>query len=257
MKTKSKMKIVWKILAGVAALLIIGFILMIYNAFNGNFISGMVYKSRVTKYIAETYPDKNYTVSDYSYNFKTGRYDFEIIDLDSPDGCFNAYYSDYDKAVVDTYENDVLNLFNTQSRLEKALRDEIDPLIDKHLDTKEKTVNGKYIGGEFGFVTCFIDGFDGDYLKGKLYLDMKADVKNMPIPTQAVLCLNTDESQSFPRVVKLANELKALGYRIDYYDVSTSGKPYEMIPTDRLLAAESFNELEEFVMKDYDKIKED
>lgn len=72
MKAKSKSKIIRKILAGVAGLFIIGSILMFYNAFNGNFITGMYYKSKVDKYIAETYPDKNYEVSSYSYEFKTG-----------------------------------------------------------------------------------------------------------------------------------------------------------------------------------------
>ena len=50
--------------------------------------------------------------------------------------------------------------------------------------------------------------------------------------------------------------MKTLGYRIDYYEISTSGKPYEMIPADRLLSAGSVDELEEYVMKDYDQPKD-
>ena len=96
--------------------------------------------------------------------------------------------------------------------------------------------------------------YDDDY-KDKLTLDMKAIPKNMPIPTQIVLSFHTDEAESFRRVREMANEIKALGYRIDYYDYYTIGKPYEMIPTDKLLAAESVDDLGEFVMKDYDKPK--
>ncbi len=257
MKAKSKSKIIRKILAGVAGLFIIGSILMFYNAFNGNFITGMYYKSKVDKYIAETYPDKNYEVSSYSYEFKTGEYYFAVIDPDSEDGCFKAYYINYGKTVVDTYNDDVLHLNNTLMRLEKELRKELDPLIDSHLDTKEKNVDGEYVGGEFGYATCMIGDCDYDYLKDKLYLDMQVDVKNMPLPTEICVVLRSDGNSSFRRVKEMAIELKTLGYRIDYYDFSTNDKPYEMIPVGRLLDAQSIDDLEEFVMPYYDVPIED
>ncbi len=250
-----KTKLILKILAAVAALMIIGFIFLLYNAFNGNFISGMYYKAKVDKYIAETYPDKNYTVSDYSYDFKTGNYYFAVTDPDSEDGCFRAYYSDYEGKVVDTY-GEVLNLSNTLLRLEHEFR-EIDPLIEKHLDTKEKVINGEFISGEFGYATCMIGDCDYEYLKDKLYLDMPADPQNMPLPTEVVLVLNSDGNESLRRIREMAAELKQLGYRIDYYDFSTSDKPYEMVPVGRLLAAQSIDELEEFVMPDYDLPKDE
>lgn len=250
MKTKSKSNIIWKILAAVAAFIIIGFVLLIYNAFNGNFISGMYYRYKVDRYIAETYPEKNYRVSDYSYDFKIGNYMFRITDPDSPDGCFDAYYSDYEGKVIDTYENDVVNLNNTLMRLEKELRNEVDPLIDKRFENDGDGTQ------EFGFATCVFGDYPADYYQGKLYPDMQANVKNLPIPTQVVLCFKTDEAGSFRRARELAEELKTLGYRIDYYEISTSGKPYEMIPADRLLSAGSVDELEEYVMKDYDQPKD-
>ena len=250
---KNNTKTVWKIIAAVGALMMIGFIFIIYNAFCGNFISGMYFKWKVDKYIAETYPDKHYEVSDYNYSFKTGDYIFNIIDPDSEDGCFTAYYSGYEKAVIDSYENDVLHLDNTLIRLDLAFSNELDPLIDRYLDTKEKTVNGQYIGGEFGYATIITDNYDENDLKEKLYLDMPVNAKNMPLPTEISLCLNSDESESFKRVRKMASEFKTLGYRIDYYDFSTSGKPYETVPAEKLLDAESLDDLEKYVMKDYDK----
>ena len=63
-----------RILAAAGALLIIALLLLIYNALCGNFISGMYYKGMVDRYIASTYPDREYSVSDYQYNFKDGSY---------------------------------------------------------------------------------------------------------------------------------------------------------------------------------------
>ena len=98
--------------------------------------------------------------------------------------------------------------------------------------------------------------YDDDY-KDKLTLDMKAIPKNMPIPTQIVLSFHTDEAESFRRARELAGEISALGYSIDFYDFYTSGNYYQMVPTEKLLKAKSVDDLEEFIMDDYDIPKED
>ncbi len=191
------------------------------------------------------------------YYFKTGNYSFRIIDPESEDGCFRAYYSENEGGVVDTYEDDVVHFFNTQTRLDNALRQEVDPLIDKHLDKKKITVDAVTLGEEFGFATCFVEGVAQKEIDACLSLDMKADAKNIPIPTQIVLSLHTDEAESFRRAMELAGEISALGYSIDFYDFYTSGNYYQMVPTEKLLKAKSVDDLEEFIMDDYDIPKED
>ena len=241
---KKKSNIALRILAAAGGLLIAAVVLFFYNAFCGNFISGMYYKNKVVKYISETYPDKDYRVSDYSYNFKDGSYWFDIIDPDSEDGCFTAAYSDYEGCVTDTYDR-VTHLTNTLERLDLGFRKEVDPIIDKHLQTKERTENGNYISGEFGYSTCMVDDSfydyesDNDYLRDKIYLDMPFDAKNMPLPTKIYVNLHGNREQAFRRTKEIANELKSLGYRIDYYDFATDESDgnneiaYEMIPAGR------------------------
>ena len=251
-----------RILAAAGALLIIALLLLIYNALCGNFISGMYYKGMVDRYIASTYPGREYSVSDYQYNFKDGSYWFDITDPNSRDGCFSAYYSDYDGRVVDTYEN-VVNFTNTVNRLEDGFRSEVDPIIDQYLDTKEHIKDGDFVAGEFGYATCRIDeGFyapepDTAYLRDKLYLDMPLDAKNMPLPTKIYLNLRGTKEEAFRRAREIALAIQKSGYRIDYYDFTTddlvgdNNIAYEMIPAGVFFAADSTDEFADYLVHYY------
>ena len=122
-----------RIIAGLTGLLLLLCVLFCYNAFCGNPVSGMIAKSRIDRYIADTYPQKDYRVSNVSYDFKTSRYSCAVTDPDSPDGCFAATFAC--GTVSDSYETDVLYKGNTIQRLDEGFRDAVNPIIRKHLDT--------------------------------------------------------------------------------------------------------------------------
>lgn len=226
MEAANKSKALWKIFAVVGAVIIIGFIFMIYTAFNGNFITGMRYKAKVEEYITRTYPDKNYRVSNYHYDFVMEYYYFDIIDPDSADGSFRANYNS-DGEITDSYA-DVMNLTNTLDRLDWEFSQEVNPVIEKHIDKKDKMIKDVFVPGEFGSGSCKVDDSffdtksDYDYLKDKIYMDMPTDAKHMPLPTSVYVSMNTDRKESFRRIKEIATELKTLGYRIDYYEFSTN-----------------------------------
>ena len=236
------MKKTIKILAAVAAVLLIAVVLFFYNAFCGNPISALYGKYQITRYIKETYPDAGYQISAAHYNFKSGNYYCLITDPDSPDGNFTATFGDGD--VTDSYEIDVEEKENILRRLEEGFRGEIDPLVEGHLNTQPRDENQN---GEFGFGT--ITGLNHESNRSALYRDMTFDVKNMPVPTLITVCLRTDGAASLTRVQHIAAELRSLGYRIDYYTYSDSEDHYfEEVPTEELLAAQSPNDLANYLV---------
>ncbi|MBQ9903055.1 MAG: hypothetical protein IJM51_11855 [Clostridia bacterium] len=252
-----------RILAAVGGLLIVAVVLFFYNAFCGNFISGTYYRNKVVTYINETYPGKGYEVSGYQYNFKDGSYWFDITDPASEDGCFTACYSRYEGGVIDTYDR-VIHLTNTAERLERGFRGEVDPILDRHLQTKERVEEGTFISGEFGYATCLLDDFYYDaesedaYIRDRLWLDMPFDPKNMPLPTKIYVNLHGDREQAFQRTKEIADELRALGYRIDYFDFATSATDetddvaYEMIPAEVFFSANSTEDFSDYIVRYYD-----
>ena len=262
MEAANKSKALWKIFAVVGAVIIIGFIFMIYTAFNGNFITGMRYKAKVEEYITRTYPDRNYRVSNYHYDFVMEYYYFDIIDPDSADGSFRANYNS-DGEITDSYA-DVMNLTNTLDRLDWEFSQEVNPVIEKHIDKKDKMIKGVFVPGEFGSGSCKVDDSffdtksDYDYLQDKIYMDMPTDAKHMPLPTSVYVSMNTDRKESFRRIKEIATELKTLGYRIDYYEFSTNEETdwhelaYDMIPADKLFAAKSTDDLSDYIRRYYD-----
>lgn len=225
-----------KITAAAAAVLIIVFILSIYNAFCGNIFSAMYAKNQIEKYIDKTYPDNNYDISDAKFNFKFGEYNCRITDPDSADGSFTATYES-DGNITDSYKN-VTDLDNTLMRLDDEFRKDIEPLLDRYFDE-----NGK----EFGFGTV-IEDKEAD--KSKLYLDMKADPKNMPIKTYIVVSFESNSNKSLGRIQTIAKDLKTLGYRIDYYSFFDNDNYFQYVPTQELLDAASIADLVEYKLAD-------
>ena len=72
-----------KILFSVLALLLIGFVLFIYNEFNGNPVSKYFATKELESYLKETYPKKEFRLDPGSYNFKDKEYSFNVIEIGS------------------------------------------------------------------------------------------------------------------------------------------------------------------------------
>ena len=70
-----------KILYLIILIILVGFILSCYNAFNGNPISNAVRKHIVESYLNETYPDEKFRVESGEYNFKFSEYSYNVIKI--------------------------------------------------------------------------------------------------------------------------------------------------------------------------------
>lgn len=127
------------IIYSILLVLLVGFVLVIYNAFNGNPLSKLLAKRELTHYLTDTYPDKELHVRDGFYNFKFGEYTFEVRQIGAvpPDeetyefslqGFFKPtviwdgiYYSNLDEPLIE--------------KLEKEASDEITALLAKKVDS--------------------------------------------------------------------------------------------------------------------------
>lgn len=70
-----------KILYSIILIILIGFILTCYNAFNGNPISNLLGKHLVENYLKETYPNEEFRVESGKYNFKFTEYSYDVIKI--------------------------------------------------------------------------------------------------------------------------------------------------------------------------------
>ncbi len=70
-----------KIIYSLILIILVGFILTCYNAFNGNPISSFIGKQVVTKYLKTTYPDEEFRVEPGTYSFKFTEYSYEVIKI--------------------------------------------------------------------------------------------------------------------------------------------------------------------------------
>jgi len=73
----SKKKIIYSIIL----VILISFILLIFNAFNGNPISKFVGKKVAAKYLEETYPNEEFRLESGEYNFKFSEYNYPVYKI--------------------------------------------------------------------------------------------------------------------------------------------------------------------------------
>lgn len=75
MKRKKK----W--LYGLLLALLIGLVLFLYNAFNGNPLSHYLSERALQQYITQHYPNHQLRIDKGYYNFKFSQYEFEVIEI--------------------------------------------------------------------------------------------------------------------------------------------------------------------------------
>ena len=68
-----------KIIYSIILVILIGFILTLYNALNGNPINNFIGKKVAQNYLEETYPGEEFRVETGSYDFKFGEYHYDVI----------------------------------------------------------------------------------------------------------------------------------------------------------------------------------
>jgi len=128
----------WRGIAGIIAVVLILCILLITNAFVGNPISVKLAEKAIDEYIEENYPSLDLEIGKPVYNFKDGSYVVRVRSNTSIDTNFHVNYRG-GEICYDSYESDVLGLFNTLSRLSKEYSNLVTDIVANELGYKENS----------------------------------------------------------------------------------------------------------------------
>ena len=186
-KTKTK-----RIIAGVLAFVLIGFILMMVNQFVGNPLSRMLVNRSAEKYLAENYRDLDLEAEKADYDFKTGRYYVAVKSNTSIDTHFDMGYTWAGKFDYDGYEDIVLSKWNTWQRVDKEYSDLVEDKIESKMNFKER----EFMYGEIKYADDKVDSLEIDKLynikelakiKGHIIVHMERKERDAEVMTEILL----------------------------------------------------------------------
>lgn len=180
-----------KILAGSVALILIGGILFVTNAFVGNPISARIADRTIKDYVRKNYSFLDLELEKSSYNFKDGSYAAKAWSKTSIDTKFHIYYRD-GKVERDDYEDYVLGKYNTLRRLEDEYS-----FIAKRIIAKE-------MGFEDNTTMVMYHKENHENADDILELDMKFD-KTLPIDAEVTLRLDLADN-SLESIAKILTD---------------------------------------------------
>lgn len=119
-----------KICAGITAFLLIIGVMWFANGLLGNPISKTIANNSAKEYIEKNYSNMDLNISDAFYNFKTGTYDSEVKSPTSKDTHFYLSISPFEKITYDSYENDVVDRYNTFNRINESYSSKVGKVFD-------------------------------------------------------------------------------------------------------------------------------
>lgn len=169
------MKKTLKILAGIAAILLIGVLLFVTSAFVGNPITAKRADKAIERYLEENYSFLDLQVEKARYNFKDGSYMARAKSKTNRDTHFPIYYRD-GKILRDDYDTYVLGRFNTLQRLSEEYSAVAKALVAKELGYENNTM-------------VMYDKSEYNNVKDILKLGMEFDTS---LPLQAEVTLSLD-----------------------------------------------------------------
>ncbi|MFC4560019.1 hypothetical protein ACFO3D_17800 [Virgibacillus kekensis] len=129
-----------KIFFSVLLVLLIGFVLFVYNAFNGNPISKFISKQVLEDYLEETYPDQEFRIKEGFYNFKFSEYNYTVIEIGNTnkDGNVKEYQFRINGFFTPEVRWDGLYYANLDEQLANQLsqqaENEILPLLEEQIE---------------------------------------------------------------------------------------------------------------------------
>lgn len=130
-----------KICAGITAFLLIIGVIWFANGLLGNPISKTISNNSAKEYIEKNYPNMDLNISDAFYNFKTGTYDIEVKSPTSKDTHFYLSISSFGKITYDSYENDVVDRYNTFNRINESYSSKMEKVFDSNDFPYESEIN--------------------------------------------------------------------------------------------------------------------
>lgn len=202
-----------KVIYSVIMILIVGLILFVYNAFNGNPMTKYLSKKTLEQYLTVTYSNKTFRLTDSSYNFKDHEYYFRAVEIGATSNKGNLRKYDFWVGGLihpKVYEDGLYQANLDQplmNRLGKEAGAEVKQLLSSHL----KNVNG---------VDAYVE-----VTKGKLPEDVKWNKNlklNQPVGINVYLNSAGQTKQQFLQEAKhIQSVLNENGYT--YSGVNING----------------------------------
>jgi hypothetical protein len=128
-----------KIIFSVILILLIGFVLYVYNAFNGNPISKAVTKQELEEYLKETYPDQEFRIKEGFYDFKFSEYNYTVTEIGATDkdGNLKEYELRISGSITPEVKWDGIYYANLDeplaNRLTQEAENEILPMLEEQI----------------------------------------------------------------------------------------------------------------------------
>lgn len=204
-----------KIVFSVLALLLIGFVLFVYNEFNGNPISKYFATQKLESYLKETYPKKEFRVDPGSYNFKDKVFPYNVIEIGSTNS---------DNSGPKEYR------FEMRGFIKPTVQ--MDGIYTENLDQDLMAKIGKEAGGEIKTLlsqelkTIISVDVYVEFLKGTFPVDShwnKSMKFEKPVWMHIYLdATNATKEQVFEDVLKLQATLNKHGYEYDSVNINAN-----------------------------------
>ena len=189
-ETAARKKTARKVLALVAALLLMALMALLANAFVGNPLSAWMARRDIVAYVEETYPQQAWQVEKARYNFKFGEYLATVQSPVSADTRFAVYWQG-GRVKYDDYGTYVTDRWHTRQRLEDTYSEEVRTLLQDLPGLEENTamvqLGGKGSDAEELARTLPLDVPFAKDLSDQWELTIRADWKSDSLPALAQL----------------------------------------------------------------------
>ena len=106
------------------------FVVFVLISFFGNPVSQFMVTKNAKDYLKENYPDTDFEIGTVNYDFKTSNYYVHIVSPSSVDSSFELGAGLNGKIGYDTYEDAVVNKWNTAGRINDEYRKAVDTVFN-------------------------------------------------------------------------------------------------------------------------------
>lgn len=187
-----------RILAGLGAIALIIFLLVITMSFTGNPISKLLAIRAADKYVEDKYSDLNLERDESFYNFKDGYYYVEYLKEDSKDINFDIKLDYLGRLKYDGYKEDVLSKWNTRMRLEDEYSAYVGNIIRNNMNYDFDMITSSTLGDE-----------NEENKMEELDIDMRFDLHNIIFDKELSIYIYEDDNsiEKFEEIIVELNKL--------------------------------------------------
>lgn len=185
-----------RILAGLAGIILIIFVLILTMSFTGNPISKVLATRSADKYIEDKYSELGFIKEESYYDFKLASYGVKYYKENSKDIHFSIESDYLGRINYDGYEEAVLSKWNTRMRLNDELNDHVEKLLRDNLNYDYNMINVDNLG-------------DDDENLSALEIDMVFDFQDLPLNKYLSIYIY-EEERSWGKVEEIILEVDDL-----------------------------------------------